>query len=152
PGLHQAASSGAGGRVAIAKVSGAHARRAPLTPALSPLGRGRPAHTAALACLRRDGAGRPLLPRGKGARRADAGASRTECSLSRSLLQLLDEQVRDLQRVAVVLKPDRAPGGEAGELFLVDDALAIQDHVQTVALEGDDEPVPLAGGAVGLDL
>ena len=42
-------------------------------------------------------------------------------------IQLLDEQVREIDRVAVVLEADRAAGGDAGELFLVDDRLAVED-------------------------
>src|SRR5262249_25342694 len=43
-------------------------------PSPQPLGRGRPAGTTAPACPLRAGAGRPLLPPGEGARRADEGS------------------------------------------------------------------------------
>src|SRR3954447_19111139 len=66
--------------------------------------------------------------------------------------EFLDEQVGELERVAVMLEADRAAGREAGELRVVDDRLAVEDDRQPVPPERDHEPVPLAGGLVGLGL
>ena len=51
-----------------------------------------------------------------------------------SVARLLDVDVRELDRVAVVLEADRPAGGEAGELGVVDDGLAVEDDRQPVPL------------------
>ena len=67
-------------------------------------------------------------------------------------LEFFDEEVRELDRVAVVLEGDRAARRHAGQLGVLDHRLAVQDDRQPVALHGDDEAVPLAERLVGLAL
>ena len=67
----------------------------------------------------------------------------------RDLLQLLHVDVRELERVAVMLEAELAGRIYAGKLRLVEDDLAIQDHRQPVSLHRDDVAIPLAYRVVG---
>ena len=53
---------------------------------------------------------------------------------------------------AVVLQGDRAAGGDAGQLGVLDHRRAVQDDRQPVPLQRDLERVPLADRLVGLVL
>src|SRR5687768_13362969 len=68
------------------------------------------------------------------------------------LLQFPDEDVGELDRVAVVLQGDLPAGGNVGKLGVLDDRLPVEDDGQAVALHRDDEAVPLAERSVGLEL
>ena len=85
-------------------------------------------------------------------------ATRIPCSRVRirrrcgcAAARFFDVNVPELHRVAVVLETDAAARGDAWELRVVDDGLAVQLDREAVALHRDEEAVPLAGPVVGAD-
>src|SRR4051794_28288367 len=61
-----------------------------------------------------------------------------------------DEQVAELDRIAVVLEADRTFGANAGQFGVVDHGLAVELDRDAVLAHRDLEPVPLAGAVVGV--
>ena len=76
-------------------------------------------------------------------------ASRIDAPSFRKTYSVLDPDVGEVDRAAVVLEADRAFGGNAGKLGVFDDTRAVERDGQAVALEGDHRAVPLAERFVG---
>ena len=70
----------------------------------------------------------------------------------RPLLQFANENAGELNRISVMLQRDPPASGDARQLSVVHDRLAIQHDGQTVAQHRDDEAVPLADRFVRANL
>src|SRR5678815_1106891 len=69
----------------------------------------------------------------------------------RALLDLANEDIRELDRVAVMLESDGSALWHVGQASALEHRLTIKIHSELVAFHRDDETIPLPDWLVGFD-